>query len=115
MVWDPADHAASVRRRLDAPAQGAKSLWAYVDVRDAAQAVIRCLAHPRAGFRVFNIAAPHPFVQAPVTELVREWFPNLRDIRLPLAADTALFDVRRAEAEIGFRARYVWTPAGIAG
>ena len=60
------------------------------------------------------MTAARAFAPAPVAELVERFFPRLRDIRVPLAADTALFDPRRAEAAIGFRARHVWTPGGAA-
>ncbi len=112
VIWDPAARDEHVRRRLDAPDQAAKSLWAYVDLRDAARAVRLCLERPRAGFEILNVTAARAFAPAPVAELVERFFPRLRDIRVPLAADTALFDPRRAEAAIGFRARHVWTPGG---
>ena len=113
VIWDPARHAQCVRRRLERPLQGAKSLWAYVDVRDAAIAVVKSTQHRSERMEVLNVTAATPFADRPMDELLREFFPDVNDIRTPVSADTPLFDNRRAIARLGFTARYRWTPRGI--
>lgn len=114
VIWDPAKHAEHVARRIGAPEQGAKSLWAYVDLRDAARSVQLAVEARLSGFRLLNVTSRRAFADEPMPELVERWFPGLRDIRVPLTPDGAIFDWRRAEREIGFRARFVWNRGGIA-
>lgn len=113
VIWNPERHAEHVVRRMGAPQQGPKSLWAYVDLRDAARAVRLAVEARLSGFRVLNITSRRAFADRPVPELVRKWFPSLRDIRAPLTPDSALFDWRRAR-QIGFRAHFVWSKDRIA-
>jgi nucleoside-diphosphate-sugar epimerase len=115
VVWDPEQHAECVARRLGLPAQGAKSLWAYIDVRDAARAVRLAATAEWTGYEVLNVTTAVPFADAPVAELVATWFPGLEDIRVALAADTPPFDCRAAAQSIGFRSQYVWTRDGVQG
>lgn len=113
VIWDPARHEEHVARRLGMPEQGARSLWAYVDLRDAARAARLALEADISGFHVLNITATRRFAEESAPALVARWFPGLEDIRTRLADDAALFDWRKAEQKIGFRARYVWTGDGI--
>jgi nucleoside-diphosphate-sugar epimerase len=113
VIWDPARFAQCVRRRLERPLQGAKSLWAYVDVRDAATGIVRATERRPERMEVVNITAAAPFADRPMDALVQQFFPTLGDIRSPVAADTPLFDNRRAIARLGFTAEYRWTPRGI--
>jgi len=112
VIWDPERHAHFVKRRMDAAEQGPKSLWAYADTRDAARAT--CLAATRdlSGFTIVNITSASPFATDPTPVLVEKWFPSVAS-RGPIAADTPLFDNRRAISVLGFRARFRWTPSGI--
>jgi nucleoside-diphosphate-sugar epimerase len=113
VIWDPARHEQCVRRRLERPLQGAKSLWAYVDVRDAAVAVAKAAERRPERMEVVNVTAATPFADRPMDALVREFFPGV-DVRSPISADTPLFDNRRAITRLGFTARYRWSPRGIA-
>jgi UDP-glucose 4-epimerase len=114
VVWDPANRAEHVARRLGMAEQGAKSLWAYVDLRDAARAARLALEAGLDGFHLLNITSARAFADEPVPVLVKKWFPGLNDIRGPLVDRDALFDWRKAERSIGFRARYVWNKDEIA-
>ncbi len=113
VIWNPARHDEHVAQRLGVLEQGAKSLWAYVDLRDAARATRLALEARRHGFQVLNITATRAFADEPVEALVEKWFPELTDIRGPVSGNAALFDWRRAAETIGFRAHYVWTKNGI--
>lgn len=114
-IWDPARFGESIAGRLARPDQGAKSQWAYVDLRDAAHAVHLALATARGGCTVLNVTAPTVFSSEPTAELVRRWYPVLaaRSERLPASAE-ACFDWRRAREVLGFTCRYRWTVDGIA-
>lgn len=110
VIWDPARHVEHISRRLGAPLQGAKSLWAYIDVRDAARAVRLAAESEAAGYELLNITSARAFAPEPMHGLVGTWFPDLTDIRVPLDAETAAFDWRKARARLGFTTRYAWYP-----
>ncbi len=108
VIWDPSEREACVRRRLERPFQGAKSLWAYVDVRDAAEAVVLAAQHAVTGATIVNVTSAWPFADDSSAALVRAAFPQAADIRVSLGRDTPIFDNRRAERLLGFRARFRW-------
>lgn len=113
VIWDPARHTKHTSRRIDIPTQGAKSLWAYIDQRDAARGVRLAVESNLPGYELLNISSSRAFAPEPVPALVRRWFPDLTDIRAPLGDDAAMFDWRKAEARLGFTARYAWNLDGI--
>jgi nucleoside-diphosphate-sugar epimerase len=113
VIWEASNHALHTARRLSAPEQAAKSLWAYIDARDAARATRLATERPSAGFELLNVTSSRAFATEPMPSLVARWFPGVTDVRVPLESDTALFDWRRADTAIGFRSQFVWSPEGI--
>jgi len=113
VIWDPEQFASEVAGRLGRPQQGAKSQWAFVDVRDAARAVRLALAAGKPGYRLFNIAAPHVFAPVSTAELVNEWYPALAASAQAPSGQDACFDWRAARDGLGFVCRYRWTHDGI--
>lgn len=95
---------------IAADAQGAKELWAYVYLRDAAAAVWQALAflEGRKNFHeAFIITADDTRSTAPTRELITRFYPAVTDLRfnhrledLPFCA---LYANRKARARLGFR------------
>jgi nucleoside-diphosphate-sugar epimerase len=112
-VWPPEQFEQRINGRLTDQLQAAKSLWAYVDLRDAARAHRLALQANWQGHQVLNITSRWAFGAAPIPELVKQWYPELADIRVKLEAWTAVFDWRKADKVLGFRSRYRWTEEGI--
>ena len=112
-VWLPEQYPWRPNVRLTDQLQAAKSMWAYVDVRDAARACRLALECNWQGHQVLNITSRWAIGAAPVPALLAQWYPGLTDIRAPLEECTAVFDWHKAERVLGFRARYRWLPAGI--
>ena len=113
VIWDPAEFEGSIAGRLHRPSQGAKSQWAYVDLRDAARAVRLALAVGRPGYEVFNITSQNVFAAEPAAELVARWYPRLAKSGGLPADCTACFDWRAARDRLGFVCRYRWSVDGI--
>lgn len=113
VIWEAEQFASFTQRRLNNPAQGAKSQWAYIDARDAARLVRLALESGRCGFHLLNGTAPQVFAELPPRELVARWYPGVRDIRLRPEDLASVFDHRAAERLLGFRARYLWGRNGI--
>lgn len=112
VIWSEDAFAANTSRRLDNPAQAAKSQWAYVDLRDAARAcALAADAELAQRFRVFNIAAAWPFERAD-SEIAR-WYGEATAKRAGWAPGAAAFSSARARAELGFAAVWRWTKGGV--
>lgn len=91
VIWNPDNHSEHVRSRIGNPVQSAKSLWAYIDLRDAVRAIRLWLENPsKNGFDIFNVAAPWPFLDG------------------PLGPDEAAFTSRKIYETLNFRAQYRW-------
>ncbi len=112
-VWLPEQFPWRPTVRLTEREQAAKSMWAYVDVRDAARACRMAMTAPWSGHQLLNITSRWAIGIKPVRELLAEWYPATTDIRAPLHDCTAVFDWHRAEQVLDFRARYRWLPDGI--
>lgn len=112
VVWDSAAFAAHTARRINDPVQSAKSLWAYIDGRDAGQAFVHALDNQAPGFRVYNIAAAEVFADESSATLAARWFPETPGGK-ELIRQQALFSSHRAAKELNFTSRYCWTRSGI--
>lgn len=113
VIWTPDAFEACVAGRLLNPAQGAKSQWAYVDVRDAARAIQLALEQKRGTFDLFNICAPTVFAAQPTAGLVAEWYSQLAARGDAPAGQGACLDWRAARQRLGFVCRYRWSETGI--
>lgn len=112
-VWLPEQFPWRPTVRLTELEQAAKSMWAYVDVRDAARACRLAMHADWNGHESLNITSRWAIGIKPVRALLAEWYPATTDIRAPLGDCTAVFDWHRAERVLGFRARFRWLSDGI--
>jgi nucleoside-diphosphate-sugar epimerase len=105
-VMDEADYA--VFRTFDAdPGLRIWNLWAYIDGRDAAQAVRRGLEHGAAGADVFIIANGDSVMSRPSAELAAEYFPGV-PVRRELAGTESLMSIEKARRVLGYEPRHSW-------
>lgn len=80
-----------------------KSLWAWIHVVDAVNAIIRVLDSELQGFDVFHIAADDIcLLRQDVQELLEKYFPKIV-IRRPLTDKKSLIDCRKAKQVLGFQ------------
>lgn len=102
------DHADAVARD---PGLGARSLWAYLETRDAAEAAWLALGRSDEGSVVVNVAAPETMVPFPTLDLLRRYHPTV-PLRRPVEGRAVPIDLTAAERLLGFRARHhvVGTP-----
>jgi nucleoside-diphosphate-sugar epimerase len=96
------DHADAVARD---PALGARSLWAYLETRDAAEAAWLALRCPAEGAVVVHVAAPETMVPVPTADLLRRYHPGTT-VRRPIEGYAVPYDLTAAEQMLGFRARH---------
>ncbi len=83
------------------------NLWAYIDARDGAQAVLRALETAPAGFDAFIIAAADTVMTRPNAELVAEVFPDV-ETRGDLGEHTTLLSIDKARRLLGYDPQYSW-------
>jgi nucleoside-diphosphate-sugar epimerase len=90
------------------PADGARELWAYLDVRDAAQACVlgigASLDRSLNGYHVLNIIADDSLLDDSMTEIISSFHPETT-LREPLGPRNCGYTVSEAEQLIGFSAR----------
>jgi nucleoside-diphosphate-sugar epimerase len=82
--------------------------WSYVDVRDAAMACRLALEAKLSGHHVFNVAAPASNMREPTPELIRRFYPDLKDIRRGDNTNWCGIDSTKAERELGFHPQHAW-------
>jgi nucleoside-diphosphate-sugar epimerase len=82
--------------------------WSYVDVRDAAAACRLAVEASIDGHRVFNVAAATSNMREPTLELIRRFFPELKDVRRSDLTNWSGINSSRAEKELGFQAQHSW-------
>jgi nucleoside-diphosphate-sugar epimerase len=90
------------------PGHRQAGFWSYIDVRDAATVCRLSLEANISGHRIFNIAAPTSNMREPTGDLIRKYFPGLKDIRNPENKNWSGVNSDRAWRELNFRAAHVW-------
>lgn len=102
----------SLNQTGDMIVTNAARLWAYVDVRDVAQAVQLAVEAGAGGHRVYNIGAADICSEKPSLDLVREYYPDIGELRhvnrLISRPFDPLFSIERVVDELGFKPRYSW-------
>ena len=108
-VMEPADYARFPS--FDADARLRKwNLWAYIDARDAAQAIRLAIEAPIKGAEVFIIANADTVMSRPNAELMAEVFPGV-PLKDNLGDNETLLSIERARRLLGYEPKYGWRDA----
>ena len=83
------------------------NLWAYIDGRDGAQAVLKALELDVVGFDRFIIAAADTVMSRPNAELVAEVFPGVPVTR-DLGEHDTMLSIDKARRVLGFDPQHTW-------
>ncbi len=86
------------------PAHGAPDVWSYLDVRDAARALLAALTPARPGCHVVYVAAPETLSAQPTEELLDAFHPGVPRPRFP--GRTVPIDLIPARDLLGFTATH---------
>jgi UDP-glucose 4-epimerase len=101
------ESAARVRRN---PAGSTRTLWSYVDIRDAAAAARLALEADGLTFEVFNITAADTLSDIPTAELLREFAPSV-EIRRPMPGNASAYSIEKARRMLGYEPAHSWRDA----
>lgn len=82
-------------------------IGSYVDVRDAATAIMLALDAATPGFEVYNVAAPDSGLTIPSAELAARWFPGT-PVAEGLGEFESLVSTRKIRERLGFSAAHLW-------
>jgi nucleoside-diphosphate-sugar epimerase len=105
-VMEPADYARFPG--FDADARLRKwNLWAYIDARDAAQAIRKALEHKATGADVFIIANADGVMTRPNAELLAEVFPGV-PVKRAFTAHETLLAIDKARRVLGYEPQHGW-------
>lgn len=81
---------------------GRYDLWAWIDVRDAAQACVKGITADFEGDHVLYITDHRNVIYLDAPTLIRLFFPSTTEIRGGLSGTASLISIERARALIGF-------------
>ena len=106
-VIEPHEYAELFPAFLSDPAQRRRNIFAYIDVRDLAQAVDRCLRTDGLGFEVFNIANADHSVAAPTAELIEEFYDGV-EVRREMGEHETFYCIDKARELLGYEPAHSW-------
>jgi nucleoside-diphosphate-sugar epimerase len=106
-VGTPADRLPWRAQQLaEDPGSGAADVWSYLDVRDAARAMLAGLSPTRPGTHVLYVAAPETLSGYPTDWLVERYHPGVP--YQPVPGRTVPIDLAPAREVLGFQALHPW-------
>src|SRR5215218_10564843 len=108
-VMEPADYARFPSFDSDAK-QRKWNLWAYIDARDASQAIRKALESDLTGADVFIIANADTVMTRPNAELMAEFYPSVPLTR-EVGPNETLLSIEKAQRLLGYEPRYSWRMA----
>lgn len=105
-VMDPEDYAQFPTFDADATARR-WNLWAYIDGRDGAQAVVRALENAAPGFEAFIIASADTVMSRSSAELAAEVYPDVPVVK-ELGEHETMLSIDKARRLLGYEPRHSW-------
>ena len=110
-LWDTRSDSARRRPAQTDPAPGAKQLWGYTDLTDAARACRMALEADWQGHEVFFITAADTSLALLTRKAIAATLPGV-PLRAELPGFASAFDCSRAERLFGWRAERSWREGG---
>ncbi|HEX7231366.1 MAG TPA: NAD(P)-dependent oxidoreductase [Candidatus Binatia bacterium] len=102
-IYTEAQRGLILERKNNPLIRGTGALWSYIDARDAARACRLAVEARFSGHQAFNICAPETFMEAPTSELLKKYFPEVKLTR-PMSGRESGYDVAKAKRMLGFQA-----------
>lgn len=106
-VIEPHDYKANFPAYFADPARRRRNIFAYIDARDLAQCVERCLATDGLGYQVFNVANDDHSVNRTSADLIGEFYDGV-PVRGDIGPNQSFYSNARAKALLGFQPQHSW-------
>jgi nucleoside-diphosphate-sugar epimerase len=108
-LWDTSHRRSSEPPQPD-PLRGARDLWGYTDIRDAARACRMALEADWEGHEAFFITAADTTLGSPTMEAIRLAYPDV-PVSRELPGFASAFDITKAERLFGWTPQFSWRDA----
>ena len=105
-VMDPEDYAEFPSFDADARIRS-WNLWAYIDARDGAQAVLKALELSKPGFEAYIIANADTVMSRSSASLAAEVYPDV-EVRRELGEHETLLSIDKARRMLGYEPAHTW-------
>ncbi len=106
-VIEPHEYAEMFPAFLEDPALRRRNIFGYIDTRDLAQMVQRCLETDGLGYEVFNVANADMSVAA-TTEEIRDRFYAGVEVRREMGRDETFYAIDKARDLLGYAPQHSW-------
>jgi nucleoside-diphosphate-sugar epimerase len=106
-VIEPHEYAEMFPAFLADPSLRRRNAFAYIDARDLAQMVQRCLEVDGLGYEVFNVANADMSVAA-TTQEVRDRFYDGVELRREMGRDETFYSIDKARDLLGYAPQHSW-------
>lgn len=106
-VIEPHEYAETFPDYVAHPEKRRRNIFAYIDARDLAQMVERCLAVDGLGYQVFNVSNDDSSVGLPSADVATRFYAGVAQ-RRPMAAYETFYDNTKAKRMVGFAPRHGW-------
>ncbi|MFW2542291.1 NAD-dependent epimerase/dehydratase family protein [Primorskyibacter sp. 2E107] len=106
-VIEPHEYARDFPAYVADAALRERNIFAYIDVRDLGQMVMRCLEVDGLGYEVFNVANDDLSVGASNAE-VRARFYDGVPVKREMSGNETMYCNRKAKAMLGFQPKHSW-------
>lgn len=88
------------------------NMWAYLDVRDAAEGFRLAVENENLSHEVFYMTASTSGVSTPAEELVARFFPHVKKVSPDLKGDCPIISSDKARRLLGFAPQHTWQSEG---
>ncbi len=106
-VIEPHEYERDFGRYVADPALRRRNIFAYIDARDLAHMVERCLITDGLGYQVFNVSNDDTSVGLTSAEVIERFYPTV-PIRRPIDGHQTFYANDRARDLVGFSPSYGW-------
>lgn len=104
-ILEPEDYA-RVIGTFSRPEERLRNLWSYIDARDVASACRLAVEKDGLGAVPIILSADDTSSDKTNGELIKQFFPNVKDVRVPLDGRAALFSNERCKQLLGWRQQF---------
>jgi len=106
-VIEPHEYQRDFGRYVTDPGLRRRNIFAYIDARDLAQMVERCLVTDGLGYQVFNVANDDTSVGIDSAEVIERFYGGV-PLRRPIEGHQSLYAIDRARDLVGFNPSHGW-------
>ncbi len=106
-VIEPHEYAANFPAFMADPDLRRRNIFAYIDARDLAQMVERCLVTDGLGYQVFNVSNDDLSVGLTTDQVIARYYDCVPQ-RRPMSENETFYDNTKAKELTGFAPRHSW-------